>query len=527
MIAPSDTMSPLHDRSHGAEGRRLTRYARDPHVGLFAIGVAILTYGVELSGFTLSIDEELHAYNARPGLAWAAQGRWAMGLLSDVLPPLSATPFLPTVLFCAGLVLAALVLAGGYARSRAEACAFAGIFVSCPIWLHVAEFNTLSWGFGVGLAVAAVGTALLHPGGPRAAILGGAVTGLALGIYQSLLLVVVCGSLLGVAVRWLDGARSGASAPVRIPRDLGWLVVSWSLSLLIYYGAAAAALSLTRQDLVYVDTYVRLGELVSPATMATAVSRMAGRLAGLLFGTDPTFLGWGIASLLVVWLGAALALFSVARADAHDTVTRVCAILAVVGAALVSLAPVIGSAGVGPLRALPALPLLYAAGAGAAMKASWKAPQWALLALAVFVNAWVAATLFNAEAIARDRDRVMAGRVFERIAALGTHEAAEPRAFVVVGEWAHEAAGPARRVEVFGASFFEHDGGNPYRVVSYLRLLGLRGLRPEPITHLRAHLGELEALPTWPANGSVALVAGKLVLKLGPPSYAQRVALSR
>jgi hypothetical protein len=132
--------------------------------------------------------------------------------------------------------------------------------------------------------------------------------------------------------------------------------------------------------------------------------------------------------------------------------------------------------------------------------------------------------LFNADAIARDRDRLIATMLADRIANVPGVKPDQP--FVVVGQWNHEIAGPAARVEVFGASFFEHDGGNPYRVGHYLELLGVKGLRPTPITAVRDQLADIEKLPSWPAPGSVALIADKLVIKLGPLSFQQKLNLS-
>jgi len=507
----------------------LLTHARDPRLRLFAVGVAVLIYAVELASFTLSIDEELHAYDARPWRSWISQGRWSMGLLTYIVPPLATTPFLPTALFCAGLVTSALLLACCYARSRAEAFAFVGFFVSCPIWLHIAEFNTLSWGFGVGLSVAAGAVLLLHAGGYRAAIMAGIATSVAIGVYQSLFLFVVCGSMLSVSLRLLGAHRSEPISLKRIAEHLGPLAVSWLIALLLYQGASAISLFLSNQTLIYVDSYLRLADFTSAATSSAAMARTISRVSGLLSGTDPMFLGWGTGSLLLAWLGAGAAIVRSFQAAGGSLISKLLAAVLMLGSTFVAVVPMIVSAGIGPLRALPALPLVYAVAAATAMKNNWiaKVPHWLIFSFALFINAWIAATLFNADAIARDRDRMMAGQLADRIARIPGFQRDQARPLILVGEWAHEIAGPAVRVEIFGSSFFEHDDGNPYRVASYLRLLGIRGLRPEQITQVRDDIAEIERLPAWPLPGSVAVIHDKLVIKLGPLSYAQRAALSQ
>jgi hypothetical protein len=185
------------------------------------------------------------------------------------------------------------------------------------------------------------------------------------------------------------------------------------------------------------------------------------------------------------------------------------------------------SAGVVPIRSLVALPVLYAAGAASIVKHDWlgNVPRWLIFSFALFINAWISATLFNADAIARDRDRIMAGQLAERIAVLPGFQRDQPRQLILVGQWTHNIGGPALRVEAFGGSFFEFDGGNPWRVERYLRLLGIEGLRGALITHAREDMAEIESLPSWPALGSVALVRDKLVIKLGPVSDPQRAVL--
>jgi hypothetical protein len=158
------------------------------------------------------------------------------------------------------------------------------------------------------------------------------------------------------------------------------------------------------------------------------------------------------------------------------------------------------------------------------MNNSWfgRKPHWRLLSDALLINVGIAAALFQADAIVRDRDRIMATQIAERLAALPGFKRDHPRTLIVYGEWSHETAGPALKVEWFGTSFFEQDGGNPWHVESYLRLLGIGGLRPAFISCAREDLAAIERLPSWPAPGSVALVRENVVIKLSPLSDPER-----
>jgi hypothetical protein len=511
----------------------LLRYANDPGLRLFAIGVAVAVYAAELTSFTLSIDEELFAYVAQPGPFFIAQGRWTMALLSSLLPPLSTTPFLPTAMFCAGLVVSGLVLAGCFAESRLEARAFIGFFVSCPIWLHVAEFNVTSWGIGAGLCLAAGAVALLRRNRYSTAIGAALATTVAIGIHQSLLAFVVCGSLLSASLRMLEAQPASPTFLARLRHHVGPLAISWSLAALLYYGTTQLLLLLSNEHLRYVDTFVHLGEFATNDTSSAAIDRTVDRLALLLIGSDATFLRWrwGLASILLAWIGAVAAAVRAARtARGRLSATGLGGVF-LLGSALAAVGPLIVSAGTAPLRTLAGLPILYGMGAASALKhkAARRAPLWLIFYFALFINSWISATLFNADAIARDRDRVMATQLATRINELAPDLLrGESRPFILVGKWAHEVAGPAARAEVFGTSFFEHDDGQVNRVASYLRLLGVRGLRPERLSKARSRLLQaLEALPSWPAPGSVTLLGDLLVVKVGPLSRGQRSDLAR
>ena len=495
----------------------------------FAIGLSLLVYGLELTNFTLSIDEELHSYGAPSWRAWASQGRWGMALLCYVLPPFSTLPLLATLLFCLGLAASALLLAPIVARNRVETLVFVGTFVSCPIWMHIAEFNTLSWGFAVGLFSVAVASACLRIGGMWAAVAAGLCLAFAIGIYQSLvLLYAVIGIVLWVRGEAFWGADESMSTQQR-QRVLRDTALSILVGVLTYYGVHRAVLVLSRIDLVYLDNYVRLIEFTDAETRHGAVTRTLKYIRGLLSGQDATFLGWGWGVLLLPWIGFFAGVVKLFRSRTETLTNRLGSIVALLVILSIVFAPVIVSAGSIPNRALVALPLFYSLLTVNAFR-FWGAGyglRWCAFAFALFVSWWISTALFHAEGIARQRDQVMATRVMQRIEEVGRNAFPSGIPLAVIGEWQHERDGDARRVEIFGTSFFEHDGGNVYRIVNYLRLLGLRNVQPLPVVAVRDRLAEVVEMPAWPEPGAVTRLGDMIVLKLGPPSYQQQLQLNR
>jgi hypothetical protein len=498
------------------------RFLRDPVLlKLTAISV-FLVYSAELTSFTLSIDEEVLSYNNRLPQDWVAQGRWSMGLLSWLLPPHTSIPIVATLTFCIGLTVSALIFAGCFAKSRVEAIAFALLFASCPIWPHVAEFNQLSAGFGLGLILTSVGVALTQRPGFGPAIIAGFVASVAVGIHQSLLAVFLCGAVFAIIFDDKSGPQhSGHAKPIWLSRIV-WLFVSLAISVLAYVGLARLALIATQQQLTYVDNSIRIGEFLSSTDSILAINRVLRRLASLLFGPDPIFLGWGIAVLALAWFGAASSIWRSAARSVTSPGREVLFVLISLAGIVAAISPIVGSAGYAPARALGSLALVYALAGAAAMRSSALSglPQWLMLGYAVFVNIWISTSLFYADALARQRDEVLAIAIAQRIDEVRPNIDRAIR-FTMVGEWRHEIAGPALRVEVFGTSFFEHDGGNVFRVHRYFELLGIKKISPVSISAIGSKMALVDQMPSWPDRSAIAMIDDVLVIKLGPVSPPQ------
>jgi hypothetical protein len=142
-----------------------------------------------------------------------------------------------------------------------------------------------------------------------------------------------------------------------------------------------------------------------------------------------------------------------------------------------------------------------------------------VLGAALFISIWISVSLFYSDHVARKRDEVLATRIMVRVDQLmADWPPGRPIPFVVMGAHTPDDDGPLRKVQVFGHSFFgyEHEGGNPWRVAGYLRILGINTLEPHLLTEAAQSRSVIEAMPEWPAAGSIANVNGMLVIKLGP-----------
>jgi hypothetical protein len=490
----------------------------DRRLWLLAGLTALLVYGAELGSFTLSIDEELHGLWGRAVWeTWLKQGRWGMAFLTYALPPLAALPVLPTLIFGMGLVSGAILFAGQIVESRRDAYAFVAMFVACPIWPHVGEFNTFSWGIGIGLCICALAVYLAKTGELSGVALAGALLAFSISIYQSFLLLYVVAALLHYLL-----TESGRASYQRSLKGVGGALF---IGVALYYAVLQASLFLKGVELTYVQGWVRLPELFGAADAGR--QRLIEKLAGLLLARDPIYLGWGKSVLLLPWIGVVTVLWMLASSGSRSITSRLVLATAFAASVAAALSPVVVSAGTVAVRSLVALPLLYAALSSVSFRfrIGRGVAGLALLGFSVFVNAWIATSLFYSDALARDRDAALAATLIHRIEEAGRPKFGASIPITVAGAWVHPASGSYHRVEIFGTSFFEHDGGNLYRIVIYLKLMGLTGASAVPLKAIPESIATIHEMPAWPAPGSVAVVADTVVVKFGELTYPQQISL--
>lgn len=491
---------------------------------IYALTVSVICYFYELTNFSISIDEELYAFGGHVGRsAWLGQGRWGMALLVYLFPPdFSVIPFLPTLLFSLLLGWSAwLISLQLNFKDDVSHYAFIGLFVSSPIWVHIAQFNTLSWGAAIGLLCIAYGYILFSRGNKLNFVASVILFAFATAIYQGFIILIAVLVALGLFQKsWPNSEGKLKALSTVVNRE----VVVLLLALGLYVIVSQAALAIASIKIGYISNFINFAHYT--ANFARSVSLVVQRIGGLLLGGAPTYLGVGAGSLVLVWAGFVGVLLAWVKAGSIGK--RIAWLLIGLFVLVVPFSLMIMAAGYLPLRALVAVPLLLAV--VAARGIYWiknKKIALALLGVSVFSNVYISTSLFYADHIARKRDGVMASQVLERIQLLDTSEYKNKIPVVFVGHWTHQQEGVAKRIEVFGSSFFEHDGGNPHRILSYAKLLGAKNLQAIGVRVLAGREEEVKAQPVWPAPGAVYNAGDVVVVKLGEFSHRQIIDLER
>ena len=488
-----------------------------PRLLLFTGGLLLLLYGYEIFNFTLSIDEEVFEDKNQWARMIAGHGRWGSALLTRVFPPFGNIPMISTILFCVGLGISAYVLARVFFRKHSAQYAFAGMFVAYPVWPHIAEFSISAWCASIGVVVLTFCLLLFLAEHRLADILAAVLLAFAMGITETFcvwFLVLLCIRHMSVM---LDTAGSDAAL---VNRHFPWLragVITLA-ALLIYFSVQRLSFQFATQRMNYVQDLVRLDYFIT--SPALAIRRTLGQCLTVLSGYHRIFLGYGAVVMLLPLIGFLIITVHLLRRGSLSISERLLTGSLLVAALVFALSPSVVTAGGVPIRALIALTPLIAFLAGLAFSKSLRfvKPLYIALAVTLFISLWINVSLFYTDNLVRQRDQVLATRIMGRVDSVLPNPPPGKIPFVIVAArpWANE--GNFHKVEVFGDSYFDnaHEGGNPMRLEAYLRTLGVNTLAPRQLADAVQHRDVIAAMPIWPAAGSVAMVEGLLVIKLGP-----------
>lgn len=483
--------------------------------------VFLVVYAVELGSFTLSIDEEIASVSTAGPMAWLEQGRWGMALVTAALPDFQAIPVLSTLLFGIGLVYASTRAVEDFRLEGGPALAFAVLFVAFPLWPHIAQFNTLAAGFGIGIAAVSVGAGIaVHAKRYSHRCVSILLIGFGIAVYQTLAVYAIAYILFALHARFANETSFNLRS---VFHQSMLAVLSLAAAAALYAVVQRVAAGALDASITYVDIYWQGERLVTE--LITVVGGGLRDMATYLSGTQSIYLEWGVLFLIPAWLGL-IPLWLISDSPAPRTRRLAVFGVVVAGALVVVSLPFILTSGTLPARAHVAIPLVVA---WLASRTPWPSASafrtcgLLFLGYSVIASISVSATLFNFDRVVRDADKALANDMVAAIRSAVPSDAPVPIAFTVAGEWSFPARGQLTGAGVFGISFFGQDQGNIYRIWYFMQTQGVTGLQPVLLGSNTALVQAAENMPSWPAKDSVRLVDGVVVVKLGPATPPQLV----
>ncbi|MFC0357902.1 glucosyltransferase domain-containing protein [Pseudofulvimonas gallinarii] len=486
-----------------------------------------LCYFHALANYSLQIDDELASVRSDPGV-WLMQGRWGAYLFERWVVSLPAIPFAALFIFGVFSSIAYLVLlsAHGVVRPAVIHVLSFPVFAAFPTWMHLAAFSANIAAAGLALLfcclfarafVSYVDATTSRSAGALTHLMRAVVlAALATSIYQSF--VITCAALgLGLLVaRAL--AQPEASRPLR---DLVMLMLILCLAVATYWIMNSIFLYATGlRDGGYVGNIVNIRHFfLDPLGMVRAALRnMAAVYGGSAHVFGMNILGFPLLILVgIVAIGALT--ISVVPSFAKRAV-----ILAMIGVlVLVPFSLDILSGGM-PVRTMVAVPsaVWFFTMAGLTSGQYWL-EKISVVALLMSLLGLVQANnlVQSVDMAVRHHDRQLAADLYRRIAEVQeSFDSHKIYAVDIHGALPFQPLQVRPMTSTWGYSFFEWDGGNLLRMVSYMRLLGYTNLVEASADRRRANLSIFSAMPRWPAPGSVVVHEGNTLIKLGDmPGY--------
>jgi len=492
---------------------------------LLLLGIFTLFYFSALSGFTLSIDDEMGAVRTDPDV-WASQGRWLVYLLELGVIPQPTLAFFPLFVFGLCCSTGYLLVARAHGMGLADGRTYLLFLIFCafPTLFHIINFAGNLVGLGVGILACCAAIHLFARDGSRAmdgrhaghkARLGSfalqaALVAIAIGAYQSIVLFALAG-YLGITLHqmvvrhmpWRDWlARNAWTAAV--------LAVATALS----EGAGFSLRRMLGVPLEYVSRFFRPGLLLEdPANVVLRTLESIGEL----YGGETSAYGYVFLAIPAVILAGLAGLSERATSQGPRRLA-----LAILQGAAVLAAPfllnLVSGGSLLPLRSMLGVPIaiwsIVLLGALSPRKPI-RVVTLALSAVVAIQSLYSFSALQSARQLQFDRDKQLAADIYFRaVQKIPDFDRSRRYPIAVFGYPPSSNLYPIPRTSTFGASFFEWSHGRTSRFVALLQTLGYPGFSA-------AHEGDSKlvldmlAMPTWPNPESIRFTRGILLVKLG------------
>lgn len=482
--------------------------------------IAIAAYGFELFNFNLTIDEELYAVGAMPPINWLREGRWGMYVLQVFVLPNPIVPFVPLGLALLFHILSIFLLLDAWEIKSFWIQLLAGsLMLTYPGWAYVYVFSSLNYGVGIGLFMAA-SSLWIYKNTEKGSykLLAILPATFAFALYQAILPTFL---LLFISYFILNIVRKSAVTTL----NLFYFFLITALAGLTYYVTQQVLVTITNvQSTGYVENhFITISDIVNLNLNLDAgaeIVRLYGGSASIY-----TLTMFSLPLLIFVLLLATM----LKNAQQQSLWDRTLALTLGILILAVPVFPTLFMQVI-KLRFLIGIPFSIASllilGAESCQRRiiRWLISVFAVLTILQFIIS--TNQLFGATHISLQSDRILAGRIIERIEMVRNQspQPDEVKYLEVIGSFQKipTLINPnPYKYEIIGKSFFEFNGGVSRRIVAFLKTLDYAELSPLPIDRRADFILISERMPAWPKIGSVQVVNDTVLVKFGPYSEVQ------
>lgn len=258
-------------------------YVKNKGLILITLAVVVLTFGFEITNWTITIDEEkaLFIDKGHHISGWFAQGRWGIAILKLLLPTYQVRPFFVSLLSAVTLSFASITLIFAFNRvfKAKNICInviTSIIFVSFPLHAFYFMFSTYSLEISIGYFLCILGTLCCFEANiykkRRELWIGLCLLTFSIGIYQAFAQVYIEVACALVVLYSIQKNIEGKSIGVKDCFQLIGKTILYLLIALILYAIINLVLQNSTEGAVYIDDFFRWGKEDISITIKNVVS---------------------------------------------------------------------------------------------------------------------------------------------------------------------------------------------------------------------------------------------------------------
>ncbi|MDI4650304.1 glucosyltransferase domain-containing protein [Cohnella hashimotonis] len=488
---------------------------------------SVLAYGIPLSQYTLSVDEEMAMFRDPHSsvIVWASQGRFGISFIKFFLNFENSNPLTSTYLaiFLLGFssLLWAFVFKLYYSeietKQDRKGIIVSLLFLTFPAYAQNIGFSMMSFELGIGWSVTALATLFLTQWvilKKNAVYLYLSIicTVFATAIYQAFLPAIICGAM---AVTLLYLIRMYNNQVNAESKTLTALILKYAIvfsSSLLTYKLIDKIISVFIPPSDYISGFFNWNRQSPLVIIKHLVHHYLLYFSGkVIYGSlilIPTFMISILIVVVLIW-----------RTVKYKATRRTSLALLIAFFGCVStlfLMPVM--LGIAQLIRMDLVSALFVAIIWILFyillsKRGWVKPILLLVALYfAFYQSISISKLFYSDYLRYQDDVKLAVQIGDQIEeTTGSYETDLPVAFI--GQHKQAESMNIIKQEVLGFSLFEWDQGNPYRMNRFMGSLGYNYLLPSSEqTEIALKLSK--DMPMWPQKGSVALKNNVIIVHL-------------
>lgn len=461
-----------------------------------AYAVFLVIYFPMMTNIPLTIDAELNATSSS-AIGWLIQGRWTTYFLTLIMFRPVVPYFTIAVFGLCATIAYTILLAGCGVRRDVKTLAAFSVFIGFPVWSTLLEFPANTVAAGVALLLCMVAAAMLADRPVRPPLLIGQIiaVALAVGAYQSFIFIYIAAGFAVVFFREKNSREIFKYTAIICVISLFSIALHFIVQefLFLYLGLSQA----------YIGVFFHPHLIISDPI---AVFLRSFDIIYKIYSGDELLFGYYIFStpLLIVLALVSAWCLSLLRG------------VLIIGVLLTPFPLLLVSGGWLPVRTLIAAPVAIGICSLVLVESKRRIVRCTGVVFSVILALQSVGAISQYQA-ARDLttkfDHATAAEIYYKVHSVSGEDG--PKTVDFFGSLQPPQLYPIIPSSTAGASFFSWDGGNPWRMLTYMKMLGFSDLNLPSVETRHALKGEYAEMPKWPAPGSVRKVGDIILVKLG------------